>query len=64
MRALTPNAVAKGAPVVALVPHLEMHRRTWQVRFFEKSTTPGAPGTDPEPVALFRPHFRGWVAPR
>ena len=24
--------------------HLEMHRRTWQVRFFEKSTTPGAPG--------------------
>jgi hypothetical protein len=22
------------------------------------------PGTDPEPVAFFRPHFRGWVAPR
>jgi hypothetical protein len=21
-----------------------MHRRTWQVRFFEKSTTPGAAG--------------------
>jgi hypothetical protein len=20
--------------------------------------------TDPEPVAFFRPHFRGWVAPR
>jgi hypothetical protein len=24
----------------------------------------GEYGTDPEPVALFRPHFRGWVAPR
>jgi hypothetical protein len=23
-----------------------------------------APCTDPEPVAFFRPHFRGWVAPR
>jgi hypothetical protein len=31
---------APGDPQV----HLEMHRRTWQVRFFEKSTTPGAPG--------------------
>jgi hypothetical protein len=24
----------------------------------------GDSGTDPEPVAFFRPHFRGWVAPR
>jgi hypothetical protein len=24
----------------------------------------GGPGTDPEPVAFFRPHFRAWVAPR
>jgi hypothetical protein len=31
---------------------------------FEPSEGALAYGTDPEPVAFFRPHFRGWVAPR
>ena len=65
-----PVAPVVGSPTHPVMPNLVM---LWKMSPLRGGVRAGAGlwargparrGTGPEPVAFFRPHFRGWAAPR